>query len=136
MRLLVEIALIVLAGIGVAACVALLPKPRPTRWRSTPVPRPPCPDQLVALERLVNSTTGSTVQVHAYLRPVLVEIAARRLAGRGQSLERMPASAGRELLGDRLWEIVRPHRPFPEDRYAPGVTTQDLGEMLEVLERL
>jgi hypothetical protein len=76
------------------------------------------------------------VQVHAYLRPRLVEIASYRLAARGQALERMPDAVGRELLGDRLWEVVRPERPFPEDRQGPGVRPQELAEMLEVLERL
>jgi hypothetical protein len=76
------------------------------------------------------------VQVHAYLRPRLIELASYRLAARGQTLDRMPDATGRELLGDRLWEIVRPGRPFPEDRNAPGVGPPELAAMLEVLERL
>ena len=76
------------------------------------------------------------MQVHAYLRPCLIEIAAYRLAARGQTLDRMPAHVGRELLGDRLWDIVRPARPFPEDRNAAGVRPPELAAMLAVLERL
>ena len=82
------------------------------------------------------SAGTSAVHVHAYLRPLLVEIASRRLAARGQTLERMPDAVARELLGDRLWDIVRPDRPFPEDRHGPGVAPQELRAMLEVLERL
>ena len=136
MRLLAEVGLVVLAAIGVAGCVALLPGTPPTRRRRARAVVPPRPDQLVALERLTMSARRSAVHVHAYLRPVLVEIASRRLAAHGHNLERMPEAAGRELLGDRLWDIVRPGRPFPEDKRGPGVTPQELGGMLEVLERL
>jgi hypothetical protein len=135
-RLLAEIGLVVLAGVVVAVCVSLLPDARPTGGRRRAAPAPPRPDQLVELERLVVSAGTSAVQVHAYLRPLLAEIAARRLAARGGTLERMPDAAGRELLGDRLWDLVRPDRPFPEDRQGPGVAPQELRAMLGVLERL
>ncbi len=76
------------------------------------------------------------IEVHAYMRPVLAEIASRRLAGRGLTLERMSESVGREPLGNQVWEIARPNRPFPEDRLARGVSQQDLSAMVDVLERL
>jgi len=136
MKLLAEVGLVVLAGIVVVVCVSLLPDARPTRRRRVAPPAPERPDQLVALERLVVTAGTSAVHVHAYLRPLLVEIASRRLAGRGQTLERMPDTTARELLGDRLWDIVRPDRPFPEDRQGPGVAPQELRAMLGVLERL
>jgi len=133
---LAELALVVGAAVGVAISLALLPT-RPTRsWRRVPVPPPPRPEQLVRLERLVSIAGSSAIDVHAYLRPLLAEIASRRLAGRGHVLERMPDPVGRELLGDRLWEIVRPDRPLPEDRYAPGIAPQELSAMLTSLERL
>ncbi len=136
MRLAAEIALVVLTGIGLAVCVALLPT-APT-WRRPPRPAPASgrPGQLVALERLVVTAGTSAMQVHAYLRPRLIEIAAYRLAARGQTLDRMPDAVGRELLGDRLWDIVRPGRPFPQDRNAPGIRPPELAAMLAVLERL
>jgi len=135
-RLLAEIALVVLAAIGVAGCASLLLGTPPTRRRRARAPAPPRPDQLVALERLTTSARTSAVHVHAYLRPVLVEITSGRLAAHGHNLDRMPELTGRALLGDRLWDIVRPGRPFPEDRRGPGVTPQELRAMLEVLERL
>ena len=135
--MLAEIALIAVAAVGVAVCLALLPAAGPIRRRrraaATEQSRP---EQLVALERLVITVDANALQVHAYLRPLLAEIASRRLVARGRRLERMPESVGREVLGDRLWEIVRPNRPFPGDRHGPGVSPQDLGAMLEVLERL
>ena len=136
MTLLAEIVLIVFAGIGVATCVSLLPTPRPLRRRKPVVPVSKRPQQLVALERLVTTAGPGAVSAHAYLRPVLIEIASHRLAARGRTLGRMPDATGRALLGDQLWDIVRPNRPFPEDRHGPGVPPQDLGAMLEVIRRL
>jgi hypothetical protein len=133
--LVAETALVLLAAIGLGICVALLPG-APTRRRGRPAPASPRPAPLVALERLVVTAGTNAVQAHAYLRPRLVEIASYRLAARGQTLERMPDAVGRELLGDRLWEVVRPDRSFPEDRQGPGVRPQELAAMLEVLERL
>ena len=79
---------------------------------------------------------ASALHVHAYLRPVLADIASQRLAARGQALERMTDPVGRAALGDGLWEVVRPDRPFPADRHGPGIGPQDLEAMLDRLERL
>lgn len=136
MRLLAEIALVVVAALGVAVCVRLLPGLAAKRARADKPPPPSRPKQLVTLERLVSNAETSTVHVHAYLRPLLAEIASHRLAARGQPLARMPEAVRGEILGEQLWDIVRPERPFPEDRYGPGVSSCDLSAMVEVLERL
>jgi hypothetical protein len=136
LTLLAEIVLIVLAGVAIAVCLARLPGRRPTRRRAPAAPPPSRPSQLAALERLSVSTGASAVHAHAYLRPVLIEIASHRLAVRGQTLEQMPDGIAREMLGDRLWDIVRPNRPFPEERHGPGVRPEELAAMLEALERL
>jgi hypothetical protein len=134
--LLAEIALVAAAAVGVAAILARLPKASSGRRNGATVQPAPRPAQLLAAERLVGTAGAMAIQVHAYVRPVLVEIASRRLAGRGLTLERMPELVGQELLGNQLWEIVRSNRPFPEDRYARGVPLQDLSAMIDVLERL
>jgi len=136
MTLLAEIALVALTAIGVAVCVSLLPDPMRTRLRRPSIPPATRPEQLVRLERLVVTSGASAVQAHASLRPLLAEIAARRLAARGQALERLSESAGEEMLGERLWDLVRPDRPFPENRQAPGVSAKDLARIIEALERL
>lgn len=136
MTLLVEIALLVAAGGGIVVCLALLPDAAPWSRRRASVRRSARPEQLERLERLVASSETSALQAHAYLRPLLVEVVSRRLAARGQTLERLPVPVGQRLLGDRLWEIVRPDRPFPQNRYGPGVSADDLSAMLDVLERL
>jgi hypothetical protein len=136
MKLLAEIVMLVVAGIAVAACIQLLPDPRPIRRRRPVTSEPTRPDQLEAIERLVITASTSATHTHAYLRPLLVEIASHRLVPRGQTLDRMPDTVGQELFGQRLWDLVRPDRPFPEDRHGPGVPAQELRAMLEVLERL
>ena len=136
MTLMAEIGLVLVAAAGVAACLALLPKAADWKRRRVPVRPPSRPEQLTHLERLVVTSEASALQAHAYLRPLLAEIASRRLATRGQTLEGMSDLTGRQVLGDRLWEIVRPDRPFPHDRWGRGLSTRDLAAMLEVLERL
>lgn len=135
MRLIAEIALVVIAAAGAAICVARLPVAPSSRRRRRP-PGPSRPEQLVAAERLVVNAQTTKLNAHAYLRPVLAEIASRRLAGHGYALESMPDERGRRLLGESLWEIVRPGRPLPQDRDAPGVSREALGEMLDILEDL
>jgi hypothetical protein len=136
MRLAVEIALIAIAAVGAAICIALVPAGPPLGPRRAPTSDPSLPQQLVELERLVVSARASSLHLHAYLRPLLAEIAATRLAARGVTLERMADEAGQRLLGDRLWELVRPGRPFPEDRRGPGVSAHELSGMLDTLEQL
>lgn len=136
MRLAAEIALVLVAAVAVAACVASVPGVPFARRRRTAAHEPARPRQLVTLERLVATAGTSALQVHAYLRPVLAEIASQRLAAHGQTLARIPDPVGRELLGERLWDVVRPDRPFPEDRHGPGVGPEDLRAMLEALKRL
>jgi hypothetical protein len=137
LTLLLEIALVVLAGVAVTVCVALLPDARSTDRRHRAAPAPTRPAQLERLERLVvTSGASGAVHAHAYMRPLLVEIVSHRLAARGQALDRMPDTVGREVLGERLWELVRPGRPFPENRRGPGVLPDELAAILEVLERL
>lgn len=135
MRLLAEIAILVLAAIGVVVCVVLIPRRAPVGSPRVARPRPR-PEQLLKLERLVNSAEASTLHTHAYLRPVLIEIATRRLAAHGHVLESISPETGRELLGAPLWELVRPGRPFPDDRHARGVPAAELDVMLGVLEAL
>lgn len=136
MTLLAEIALLVIAAVVVAICLARLPPALSPRRRTPPAPSPARPQQLIELERLVSNSAASAVTVHAYLRPLLVEIASRRLAARGHSLDRMTDGAGAGLLGDPLWDLVAPGRPFPKDRQAPGVSSRELAAMLRVLEGL
>lgn len=136
MSRLLEILLVAIAAGAAGTSLVTLPRAVTTRWRGAAQPPEGSPEQLVRLERLVSTSGFSPVTVHAYLRPLLAEIASQRLAVRGRSLDRLSNTAGEQLLGERLWDIVRPSRPFPEDRYGPGLSPAELCAMLEVLERL
>ena len=136
MRLVAEIALIAAAAAVIGVCLARLPAAAAQRWSRASSPAPERPSQLVDLERLVSKSSVSVVTVHAHLRPLLVEIATRRLAARGNALERMSDPDGVALLGEALWDVVRPGRPFPVDRHGPGIPPGELGAMVAVLERL
>jgi hypothetical protein len=69
------------------------------------------------------------------LRPVLSDIATARLARRGVRLSRDHDEA-RRLLGPEAWELVRPDRPQPPDRRAPGIAPRELEAVLDRLEAL
>ena len=70
------------------------------------------------------------------LLPLLRSAAAARLAARhGFELERRPEAA-RDLLGDEVWELLRPDRAEPEDRHGPGVPRDEIAAVIERMESL
>ena len=84
--------------------------------------------QLARLEREVTLALGSAYDLHARLLPHLREIAAARL-------ERTGRRPGPDTLG-RWWELLRPDRPEPQERFAPGIREADLRALVADLERL
>jgi hypothetical protein len=84
--------------------------------------------QLTRLEREVTLALGSAYDLHARLLPHLREIAAARL-------ERTGRRPGPDTLG-RWWELLRPDRPEPQERFAPGIREADLRALVADLERL
>jgi hypothetical protein len=84
----------------------------------------------------VQQSVASTFHLHVRLRPVLREIAAHRLWTRfGVDLDREHERA-RELIGVDAWELIRPERPPPGDRLAPGPPASHLSKVVEELERI
>ena len=77
----------------------------------------------------------SEVGVVRSLRPLLVPIVVTRLGRRGVDMTRAPQRA-QELLGDVLWEIVRPDRPSAAYRVGQGLASDDLRTAIERLEQL
>ena len=77
----------------------------------------------------------SEVGVDRSLRPLLVPIVAARLGRRGVDMALAPRRA-QELLGDVLWEIVRPDRPSAAYRVGGGLAADDLRTAIERLEQL
>jgi hypothetical protein len=140
-RLAAEVAFVVVGAVGAGICLALLAArlPAASRLFEERLRPPPTtqvwPAQLVRLERTVEWSASSASAAHTLLRPALVEIAEARLGRRGLRLDRDAAEA-RRLLGPAAWELVRPDRPAPSSRFAPGIGVRELDEILDALEAL
>jgi hypothetical protein len=80
------------------------------------------------IEREVTLATASAYDLHYRLLPHLREIAQCRL-------ERAGKTSSPETLG-RWWELLRPDRPEPDDRFAPGIKEAELRALVADLERL
>ena len=141
MRLVAEVAFIVVGATGAALCLGALTVRLPA---GPPVFEPGLrprvetqlwPAPLVQLERIIEWSGSNGLDAHKRLRPVVVEIAEARLARRGLRLDR-DADEARRLLGPTAWELLRPDRPPPRDRAAPGIGPRELEELLDALEAL
>jgi hypothetical protein len=66
---------------------------------------------------------------------MLQSLSAGLLLRRGVDFERDPARA-EELLGPEVWELVRPDRPAPDDRTAPGEPIETVERVVADLERI
>jgi len=101
-----------------------------------PTPAAAAPLELVRMERELELGVADATYAHRRLLPLLRAAAAARLAGRhGVELERRPEAA-RALLGDEVWELLRPDRPEPADRHGPGVPRELVAAVVERLEAL
>lgn len=92
-----------------------------------PAPAGPV-SQLAKVEREVTLSIGNAYDLHTRLLPHLREIAAARLERRGQS-------PGPDTLG-RWWELLRPDRPEPGERFAPGIPEPELRALVADLEKI
>jgi hypothetical protein len=94
------------------------------------------PVELLRAERDLELGVASAGHAHHRLLPMLREAAAARLASRhGIELERRPEAA-QALLGDDVWELLRPDRPDPADRFDPGVPRDRVAATIGRLESL
>jgi hypothetical protein len=140
-RFAIELDVFILAvgGLALAELVILIREAYPLESRSALASalerdeiKPSRPAEVERLERELTMATASSFDLHARLRPTLREIAAIRLATRGVRLD----DDGEELLGEELWELVRPDRRPPTDRHAPGISPKGLRAAVERLEAL
>jgi hypothetical protein len=98
--------------------------------------RPARPPELIRTERELTLGVASAGHAHRRLLPLLREAAAARLSSRhGVELERRPQRA-RELLGDEAWQLLRPDRPEPADRNAPGLPLALVAALVDRVESL
>ena len=86
------------------------------------------PPELEKLKREVTLATASQYDLHYRLLPQLREIAQARLEQAGRE-------PGPETLG-RWWELLRPDRPAPEDRFSKGITQAELHALVADLARM
>jgi hypothetical protein len=84
--------------------------------------------EMEKLEREVTLATASAFDLHYRLLPHLREIAQARL-------ERAGRTPGPETLG-RWWELLRPDRPPPEDRFEKGISEAELRALVQDLGRM
>jgi hypothetical protein len=126
-------ALALATALAAAAALQL----RPAR-RQQPPPRARDHEMPLRLRRIADDlreSEQSEVGVVRSLRPLLVPIVAARLGRRGVDMALAPRRA-QELLGDVLWEIVRPDRPPAAYRVGRGIAGDDLRTAIERLEQL
>ena len=92
--------------------------------------------ELAKVEREVSLGMSTAFDLHYRLRPSLNRIAGElRAARRGIDLDGNP-DAARKALGDETWEIVRPDREPPRDRYGAGLELAALRTVVGALEAL
>ena len=128
-----------LAAIGLATLTRRLsdaseyqPSSRFERLLAREPEQPTRPPELVRIEREITLGASSAGHLHMRLLPLLREVAAAKL---GVDLERRPHAA-RKSLGDDAWEQLRPDRPAPQDRTAPGLPLRRIRSLVDALERL
>ena len=90
------------------------------------------PTELIRVERDLTLSIANAGELHARLLPKLREVAAARLLLRHD----VSLANAHELLGDDAWDLLRPDRPAPEDRSAPGVPLPRIAALVETIERL
>jgi hypothetical protein len=90
------------------------------------------PAELVRTERDLMLSMTNAGELHTRLLPKLRAVAAARLA-EGHDLDLRHA---REMLDEETWELLRPDRPAPDDRGAPGLPMARIAALLDTVESL
>ena len=121
------------AAVGVVTALELRPARRPQPPRGARDDEMPL--RLRQIVEVLHKSERSESAIDRSLRPLLVPIAVARLGRRGVDMTRAPRRA-QALLGDVLWEIVRPDRPAAAYRVGRGVPESDLRAAIERLEQL
>jgi hypothetical protein len=84
--------------------------------------------QLEKMQRAVTIGCASEADLRLHLLPQLREIAQAQL-------ERSGRAPGPDTLG-RWWDLLRPDRAEPADRFAPSLTLPELRDLADDLDRL
>ena len=97
---------------------------------------PQRPVELLRMERELELGIADATHAHRRLLPLLRAAAEARLFSRyGVEIDRRPEVA-KALLGEDVWELLRPDRPEPADRHGPGVPRESVVGLIARLEAL
>jgi len=88
--------------------------------------RPTRPSELIRVERELTLGMSNAGHLHHRLIPMLRDVARARTDG----------TLTQARLGDELWQLLRPDRPEPVDRHAPGASARELQRVVSLLEGL
>jgi hypothetical protein len=94
--------------------------------------KPTRPSEIVRIEREITLGTTSAGHLHTRLLPLLRDAVAARL---GIDFDLHPERA-RAALDEESWELLRPDRPEPADRSAPGLAIRRVRSVVDEIERL
>ena len=141
-ELVVRIYALVLAALVLARLVAMLRAALPRgpsafdRALRRPARSHERLSELAKIEREVTLGTTTAFDLHYRLRPSLRRIAGELLAARRSiDLDGDPEAA-RRALGEETWELVRPDREPPRERFGRGIELASLGAVVSSLEAL
>lgn len=133
--LLIGVAAAAVAGVLALRVSMAPPAPPPPRRRPAPLEDAAFP-RYRSIVSAVGWAAHSPRHFDRVLRPVLVQVAAARLADRhGIDLHARPADAAR-VLGPDVWPLVDPARPMSEDSRGRGVDAERLARAVSRLEQL
>jgi hypothetical protein len=129
---------LLLAAIALAALTRILRSaaelPPPSEFEHalrSPADEPMRPPELIRIEREIRLGMSSRWYLHKRLAPILRDAA----AARGVDFERRP-DAARALLGDELWELIRPGKQEPDHTARSPLGFAELRSAVDRLERL
>lgn len=93
--------------------------------------------QLRTLDQAVRFATSAAGDFHSRVRPILGDLARSRLAARGIMLDDIRQHEHAEaMLGPEVFELVRPDRSPPVDRFGRGVPIEAMERAVSALEAM
>jgi hypothetical protein len=127
------------AAVGAVLVLSLrLPGPPPRRGRGRPGP-PVDNAPFRAYRKVADQLSWAAVSPRHYdmiTRPLLIQLAASRLADRHRVDLRADPAAARAILGEDVWPWVDPDRPASRNSQPPGVGADTLTLIVDRLEHL
>ena len=123
--------------VALAVLRRALPAARPLHARATKkAQKRTVPETLERIEQETLLGVASSFDLQYRFVPRLRTITAGLLASRRRVELDTDLDAGRSILGDETWELVRPSRPPPADRIGRGIAPGRLSEVVDTLEAI